>query len=228
MPASTTPTDVSVTPRIPQFDFQRPPKTWLKDDVASHFFNALSLYVPASEKLVIQILRELLSETEGPLHEQIKAVIQQEGQHARLHRQTNQWLLKGYPNLRWAVRVQEQGYRVIAWLLPKASIPAAFEHFTSALAKYYLKDTEAWTGKQHNELTRFLDWHVLEELEHQSVCLDAYRVKYPQSRWLLPLSLSHYSGRLLRFSPFMVHRDICSIGTGCLNSQIFAASIGEC
>ncbi len=191
MPSPTTPASVLVQPRTPEFDFEHAPRIWLKDEVASHFFNALSLYVPASEKLVIQVLREVkpLIKSEQ-LHIQVQAVIRQEGQHAKLHRETNRWLLKRYPKLRWAVWLQEKAYQFIAKVLPAASIPAAFEHFTSALAKDYLKDTSQWAGENKNALVSFLTWHAIEELEHQAVCLDVYREVQPESKWLIPFSLA--------------------------------------
>ena len=63
------------------------------------------------------------------------------------------------------------------------SIPVAFEHFTAAISKDVLKNTNYWVGEnpKNNTAVDFLLWHCLEELEHQGICHLIYQNTYKHS-----------------------------------------------
>lgn len=55
------------------------------------------------------------------------------------------------------------------------AIPAAFEHFTSAISREFISNKAGWAGEKSNEAVNFTNWHALEELEHQAVCYDVFK-----------------------------------------------------
>lgn len=189
--ASTTPQEVDIKPRQPVFDFTGTSAHWLANPVISHFFNALSIFIPVSEKMVIDILRKERAHIDDPkLQAEISALIKQEGAHARLHRQTNALLIKsGFGAIPPLIKAQETGFKLLGKIIPTATIPAAFEHFTSALSWAYLENRGEWTGGKENGFIDFLDWHAMEEIEHQAVCYDVYKHHHPQQSQLLSNTL---------------------------------------
>lgn len=192
-PQSTTPDHIVIEPRRPRFDFSGTPRHWLRDPFASHFMNALSVFIPFSERTVIDILRKYRDRVSDPkLHKEIDALIRQEGAHALLHRQTNQALVNcGYGTLPAFERLQKAFFQQVRRWAPEAfdiAIPAAFEHFTAAIAKDFLRNRDFWAGGKSNGAVEFASWHALEELEHQAVCYDFYLALQPRP-WGLTLSL---------------------------------------
>lgn len=190
---STTPAHIAIEPRRPQFDFSDASRHWLRDPFASQFMNALSVFIPFSERTVIEIMRKYRARVSDPkLRAEIDALIRQEGAHALLHRQTNQALAaSGYPALPAFERLQQGFFRLVRRWAPQAfeiAIPAAFEHFTAAIAKDFLRRPEVWAGGKSNGAVEFATWHALEELEHQAVCYDLYLALRP-GPWVLTLSL---------------------------------------
>jgi hypothetical protein len=68
------------------------------------------------------------------------------------------------------------------------SMPAAFEHFTSAISKAFIRRQNAWTSGKENSAVSFTGWHALEELEHQAVCFDVFAA-IKKKTWLLSVFL---------------------------------------
>ncbi len=138
----------------------------------------------------MEVARQEIDDINDPkLRYEVLALIRQEGAHARWHRHTNTILAKRYPAIRLFTFFQSKFMQLLKRLLPATSIPAAFEYFTGTLAATYTENRGLICGRKRNELIKFLDWHALEELEHQSVCLDLYRAKYPNHKLLLPILL---------------------------------------
>ena len=193
MSLSNTPTNIHITPRSPSFDFSDVPKVWMKDDITTHFMNALSIFIPFSERSVSEILRANLEDIPDTLlKSQVKDMIKQEGRHAAMHRKSNELIRQCYSGLNLVEKMQSFTIKLIRKLSSKAfelSIPAAFEHFTSAVSREILSNQKQWTGSKDNASINFVLWHCLEELEHQAICHDAYKALY-KSRLRLFLSLA--------------------------------------
>ncbi|HYD63798.1 MAG TPA: metal-dependent hydrolase [Noviherbaspirillum sp.] len=192
-PQSTTPDHIVIEPRRPRFDFSDTPRHWLRDPYTSQFMNALSVFIPFSERTVIEILRKYRDRVSDPkLRAEIEALIRQEGSHALLHRQTNQVLARcGYRAVPAFERLQKAFFQQVRRCAPETfeiTIPAAFEHFTAAIAKDFLRERDFWAGGKSNGALEFATWHALEEVEHQAVCLDFYLALRP-TPWVLTLSL---------------------------------------
>jgi predicted metal-dependent hydrolase len=179
MTVNHTPSSVVITPRSPSFDFSSVPKVWMSDAITTHFMNALSIFIPFSERSVSEILRANIDAiTDQTLNDQVRGMIKQEGRHAAMHLQSNVYIRQCYSGLSLVEKAQSLTIRLIRKLSTKAfemCIPAAFEHFTSAVSREIISNQHQWTGGKQNEAINFVLWHCLEELEHQAICYDAYQ-----------------------------------------------------
>lgn len=187
-----TPSEFKITSRNPKFDFVNVPKVWMTDAITSHFMNALSIFIPFSERSVSEILRANLPKIKDEtLTHQVRDMIKQEGHHAAMHRQSNVVIRQCYSGLMIVEKAQSFIIRMVRRFSSSAfemSIPAAFEHFTSSVSREILSNQKAWTGDKENEGINFVLWHCLEELEHQAICHDAYKALH-SSRLRLFFSL---------------------------------------
>ncbi len=190
---SSTPENIAIEPRRPEFDFSGVDKYWLKDPFTSQFMNALSIVVPVSERTVIDIVRKYADNiTEPKLIREMDALIRQEGRHTLMHLRCNELLKKcGYPAIRPFERFQKFFVGKMRKISPPAwelAMPAAFEHFTSAISRDFIVNNRFWAGDQSNAAIDFTRWHALEELEHQAVCFDVFAALEKRT-WLLTLAL---------------------------------------
>ena len=212
--ASHTPAGIHITPRNPKFDFTRVPKVWMADAITSQFMNALSIFIPFSERSVSEILRSNLPRIEDEtLTRQIRDMIKQEGRHAAMHRQSNIIIRQCYSGLGIVEKAQSLTIKLIRKISSNAfemSIPAAFEHFTSSVSREILSNQTRWTGDKDNEGINFVLWHCLEELEHQAICHDAYKALY-RSRLRLFLSLALWAPlsmvSIYSIQLYLLHKD---------------------
>ena len=205
---STTPSDVKITSRRPTFDFSNTPKVWLSDPFKTHFMNALSILIPHSERTVNAIMRQNIKQlSDARLKEEVMALIKQEGAHAAMHQKSNLYLKRcGYIKIAFFESLQKKSMSMIRRVSSNAfemAIPAAFEHFTSAISRDFLMNKDEWTGPQSNESIDFVVWHSLEEIEHQAVCYDAYKALYP-SQWRLVFALLFFWVPLTVLSTYIV------------------------
>ncbi len=194
---SSTPAAVVIEPRRPEFDFSNVGKYWLQDPFTSHFMNALSIVVPHSERTVIDIVRKYADQISDPkLAKDMDALIRQEGRHTLMHLRCNEMLKKcGYPAIRLFEKFQKFFVGRLRKISPPAwelAMPAAFEHFTSAISRDFILNKTFWTGgpgdAASNSAVAFTDWHALEELEHQAVCFDVFAALEKRT-WLLTPAL---------------------------------------
>jgi len=180
---STTPDNVQITCRRPQFNFEGTPAIWLADPIKTHFMNALSVLIPYSEKTVNEIMRKNIDQIQDSvLKQEINDLIKQEGTHALMHRQTNSLLVDlGYKKIIFFEKVQKSMMSLLARCSSKAfemAMPAAFEHFTAAISRDFLAHPSYWINDKNNQAIEFTKWHALEEIEHQAVCYDAFKAIY--------------------------------------------------
>ena len=96
------------------------------------------------------------------------------GRHPLMHLRCND-LLKNCGDS--ALRPFERFHRFFIRILRKVSppgrelgMPAAFEHLTSAISRDFIVNRHFWAANLSNAAIDFMNWHALEELEHQAVC----------------------------------------------------------
>lgn len=186
---SSIPAGIVITPRRPEFDLSKESRYWLRDPFTSHFMNALSIVVPHSERTVIDIIRKYAPRIfDSKLQQDMDALIRQEGRHTFMHLQCNALLKNcGYPAIRLFERFQKFFVRTLRRVSPTAwelAMPAAFEHFTSAISRDFIRNRDFWAGNRTNAAIAFTHWHALEELEHQAVCFDVFAALEKRT-WLL-------------------------------------------
>jgi predicted metal-dependent hydrolase len=191
---SSTPGNVQITTRQPQFDFQDTPNVWLSDPIKTHFMNSLSVLIPYSEKTVNEVMRKNLHRFHDPkLQKEIQALIKQEGAHARMHRKTNSLLVEaGFSKVSFFENVQIRLMTLLRKVYSDAfelAMPAAFEHFTAAISRDFLAHPDYWQGNNGNAAIEFSKWHALEEIEHQAVCYDAFNSVY-KNKYRLSLHIA--------------------------------------
>jgi uncharacterized protein len=192
-PQSSTPDDIIIEPRRPEFNFNAIPQYWLRDPFTTHFMNALSVLVPYSERTVIDIIRKYEHKISDPkLQREIAALIKQEGRHSFEHYRCNKVLVEcGYSEIKRYERIQQVFIRLLRKIdvaIWELSMPAAFEHFTSAISKVFIRHQDEWTGGKENTAVTFTGWHALEELEHQAVCFDVFAA-VKKKTWLISVFL---------------------------------------
>ncbi len=154
--------------------------------------NALSVLIPHSERIVNEIMRGNIQRISDPvLKDQVKALIKQEGAHGAMHRKSNARLRQYFPVIGFFEKVQKIFMRLARRFSSSAfevAIPAAFEHFTAAISRDVLLNYQKWTAGKSNQCIDFVNWHSLEEIEHQAVCYDVYKSMH-SSGWRLVLVL---------------------------------------
>ena len=222
--ASTTPFDISVR-RDLSFDFGSTTAHHCAGNaLTSHLWNALSLLAPHTEAFLIRAMKRAREQvSDAKLREQVDAFLEQEALHTRHHRQLN-------------ARLGELGYDVdsagaaiadaLTELTDKSSDQSALamviagEYVIYAISRAVLGHPALLEGTSP-EVRRLLEWHALEEMEHQSVACDVYRHLYgegPTHRLLharaltkacrvLALALRRAEVQLLRSEPRPESRD---------------------
>jgi predicted metal-dependent hydrolase len=179
--ASTTPFDIPVRHDV-TFDFGATTAHHCAGNpVTSHLWNALSLLAPHTEAFLIRAMKQARESVSDPeLRAQVDAFLAQEALHTRHHNRLN-------------IRLGELGYDVdsagtaiasgLRELTDKSSPRSALalviagEYVIYAISRAVLEEPALLEGAAP-EVRRLLEWHALEEMEHQSVACDVYRHLY--------------------------------------------------
>ncbi len=148
---------------------------WLDDDlIGSHLVAALSGVIPPGERFFADIVRDQRDRVDVALRDQINGFIGQERLHQREHQRFNEALAGlGYPTA--AIdRASAVTFTVMGRLPERfqVAIAAAIEHWTAVIAEHTLEADQLATWQASDAAKAFLDWHLLEELEHRAVAFD--------------------------------------------------------
>ena len=175
--ASTTPVNIEIRRNI-RFDFSISPAVHhLDNPYLSHFWNALSVMAPSTERILIRVARKVRDEiSDERLLNDLDALVAEEGLHTREHRRLNARLVElGYDvegvNADLDRRFDDYVARVDR---PAAvALMIAGEHVIYAMSHALLADPRVTEGMDAEVKSLFL-WHAAEEMEHQSVAHDVY------------------------------------------------------
>src|SRR5579872_3666821 len=152
-----------------------PDRHWLDHDlIGSHLLAALSGVIPAGERMFADTVRRQRDRVEGPLRDQVNGFIGQETLHLREHERFNHALARlGYPT---AVidRASAVTFALVERLPARLQVDfaAAVEHWTAVIAEHALAADQLARWELADETRAFLDWHLVEELEHRAVAFD--------------------------------------------------------
>jgi predicted metal-dependent hydrolase len=192
MSTTTTPADLTITPRDLRVDRNARNARWWHggDPVATAYFNALSAAFPQGETFFIESVRRYRDSVHEPLREQIAAFVQQESMHTREHVVFNKLLhTAGYDTTAMDAqtrrRVDEARARPP---IVQLALTVALEHFTAIMAHALLTEREPLPGASE-DIVRLWQWHAIEEIEHKAVAYDTFvavtQHMRPLRRWLL-------------------------------------------
>ena len=165
----------SLAPRRLEFDSHAEiRKHWFEDDAfRTHMLNAYTLLVPEGEKFIHRNVEHVESRVrDGQLKAQLQGFFAQElghaGQHQRcyklLERQGYRFraLLAGYKWFTYSFMERLAGRTL------SLSVAAGLEHFNAMIAEIGLEKSDYFEGSDP-ELSRLMQWHFTEEIEHKAV-----------------------------------------------------------
>jgi len=169
-------------PRELDVDLTAVPRHWMANNaVATAITNGINLLFPHGERFFVRSVHHYLDQLEDPeLPNQVKAVFQPEGPHAKDHQDLH-------------ARMRAQGFAidgflrrykaVMAFLEPKTpakinlAATAAAEHFTAILAHGAFKGP--MLDYADPAMRQLLAWHAAEEIEHKAVAFDVLQAIDP-------------------------------------------------
>lgn len=145
------------------------------DPVATAFYNALTLIFPAGEHYFIDSARPFRKSSPPELAKRIADFIKQEALHTREHEAFNQQVERAGYDPHSSIRRAQEKIDELRELPPldRLVLTSAFEHLTAILAHELLSDERHFAGAPSN-VRQLWRWHALEEIEHKSVCYDAW------------------------------------------------------
>ncbi len=141
--------------------------------------NAVSLLMPHVEPYVVDAVRSVVDELDGPLRDEAEAWIGQESAHHGAHARFNRILLGRRPQLRWVDRWMTRTY---AWFGRRSqrfglAYAAGAETVAFMVARWVdRRSSTLFRGADRTATTLFL-WHLAEEVEHKSVAFDVHRAR---------------------------------------------------
>jgi predicted metal-dependent hydrolase len=141
--------------------------------------NGLSLMAPAFERYFIKAIREVMPRlSNDAAREEANRFCMQEGQHARLHTEHQNLLLRKHPQLE---AVRDQVNRSYDDLYRTESVEFALAYSTTIelsfkpLARYFVANRRVLFGGGDPRITAFVLWHFVEEFEHKHAMFDVYQ-----------------------------------------------------
>ena len=143
----------------------------------THLWYAFSVLGPGAETFFVRVMKRARAEVrDAELRAQVDAFLLQEGLHTRHHRTLNSQLAEWGYDIDRASAVAERTLRDLdgAGLRDLLALLIAGEYAIYTLARLILEDP-ALLAPMSPEVRRLLEWHALEEVEHQSVACDVYR-----------------------------------------------------
>lgn len=154
---------------------------WHNTDLETYHFNALAMFLPVLEKMIIlSIKKSLIQLNDAPtLHAEVASLVAQEAIHGREFQIYNARIIMPFYPLQieqFSLRV----FRYFAGFMNRFSrtfhfaLSAAGEHFTAISAALFLKEPQWFSGVPPT-LAAIWRWHCIEELEHKTVAFDVFQ-----------------------------------------------------
>ncbi|MDX1599405.1 MAG: metal-dependent hydrolase, partial [Marinobacter sp.] len=169
-PPATSKADVPI--RHMKFDFNAQdadPNFYLNTELASAYFEALSIFLTYGEDLVIETARYHRDFLKDPvLKQRVTSLIGQEALHSKVHEEWNEVLKEHrFPVTFYrflAENVFNYGFRQFPQPL-QLSLMAGIEHFTAVLAEFMMKHEDNFFHSEDEKQRGLWMWHMLEESE---------------------------------------------------------------
>lgn len=185
------------------------------DPALSYFFVGAWMMLPYLEPYLIRTMQAALEQVDDPvLKEDIKRFCAQEGQHYRQHAKLNALVRRVHPS---APRLAELEAGVEAlfsrWSAEKPlrfnlAYGEGFEAMTCAGARTQF-EVDVF-GYMKEPIRGLMQWHIMEEIEHRTVCFEAYERLGAGYAYRVAMSLwfqRHYLGLCRAFAGAMIAAD---------------------
>ena len=162
-----------------QFDGKQLDDTFFRNtELASAYFEALSIFLTFGEDLVIDTARHHRQFVKDPeLKRLVTALIGQEAIHGREHEEYNDFVAQAGVPLHAQEAIVAKLLGVVQQYSPEAiqlAITVSLEHLTAILGGGLLDLPEIMDGSDEDYKAIWY-WHALEETEHKAVAFDVYR-----------------------------------------------------
>lgn len=165
-----------------KFDFNArdaDPNFYLNTELASAYFEALSIFLTYGEDLVIETARHHRDFLTDPvLKQRVTSLIGQEALHSKVHEEWNEVLKEHrFPVTFYrflAENVFNYGFRRFPQPL-QLSLMAGIEHFTAVLAEFMMKHEDNFFHSEDEKQRGLWMWHMLEESEHKDIAYDVFQ-----------------------------------------------------
>ncbi|TVP60450.1 MAG: metal-dependent hydrolase [Halomonadaceae bacterium] len=148
-------------------------------ELASAYFEALSIFLTFGEDLVIDTARyHRQFVTDPELKARVTSLIGQEAVHSKMHNAFNDVLAKHrFPVTFYrflATQVFDYGFKRFPNPV-QLSMMAGIEHFTAVMAEFFMNHDEVFFETQDEKQRALWMWHMLEESEHKDIAYDVYQ-----------------------------------------------------
>jgi predicted metal-dependent hydrolase len=185
------------------------------DPVMSYVFVGAWMMLPYLEPFLIRTVQSAMGEVTDPrLKEEMKRFCAQEGQHYRQHAKANEVVRRVHPSgPRLAELEKLVEAEFAAWSSEKPlkfnlAYGEGFESMTCAAARAQIEI--GMFDHMKEPIRGLMYWHIMEEIEHRTVCFDVYETVVGD--WLYRTRMSlwfqrHYLGWCRRFAAAMIEAD---------------------
>lgn len=164
-------------PKRRNYQFRDIPRYWFNHDpFLTNFIASLSILFPEGELFFVDSVKAFKYQYPKELQQRITTFVGQELTHGMEHVELNERIAqRGYPveHLERLVLGLLNLGRTILSRRQQLAVTVALEHFTAILGKQVLENEEITNGL-HPIMRKLLVWHSTEEIDHKSVCFDAY------------------------------------------------------
>jgi predicted metal-dependent hydrolase len=185
------------------------------DPAMSYFFVGAWMMLPYLEPFLIRTVQAAAPLVTDPtLKEEMKRFCAQEGQHFRQHAKANEVVKRIHASgPRLAELEAEVAAEFAAWSAEKPlkfnlAYAEGFESMTCAAARAQIEVD--MFGYMKEPLRGLMYWHIMEEIEHRSVCFEVYEAVVGDYFYRTKMSRffqKHYLGWCQRFAAVMIEAD---------------------
>ena len=182
------------------------------DPAMSYYFVGAWMMLPYLEPFLIRTVQAAMEQVDDPhLREQMKRFCAQEGQHFRQHAKANEVVKRIHPSgARLAELEKEVEAEFARWSEEKPlkfnlAYAEGFESMTCAAARTQIE--VGMFDYMKEPIRGLMYWHIMEEIEHRTVCFDVYEKVVGDYLYRTRMSRyfqTHYFGWCARFASAML------------------------
>lgn len=185
------------------------------DPAMSYYFVGAWMMLPYLEPFLIRTVQSAMEQVDDPgLREQMTRFCAQEGQHFRQHAKANAVVKRIHPSgPRLAELEKEVEAEFARWSAEKPlkfnlAYAEGFESMTCAAARTQIE--VGMFDYMKEPIRGLMYWHIMEEIEHRTVCFDVYERVVGDYLYRTKMSRffqKHYLGWCTRFAGAMLEAE---------------------